>query len=180
MGENEKKRIGIFLDRDATIIEDRGYTYKIEDFKLLPNVIEGLKKLKDFDLFIILNQSGIGRGYYTEEDMNEFNKHLLNEFEKQDIKIKKIYFCPHTPNDDCNCRKPKIELLKQAEEDFDLTLNECYVIGNRESDILCAQNAGGKGILVPINGEEFDIIDIIPDYKARDLEDAAEFILSNH
>tara|TARA_Y100000310_G_scaffold316318_1_gene367881 strand:- start:16677 stop:17933 length:1257 start_codon:yes stop_codon:yes gene_type:complete len=183
LGENfhqKSSKKAIFFDRDATLNEDEKYTYKIEDFKLLPKVIEGLKKLKNFDFFIISNQSGIGRGYYTLKDVEKFNNHMLNEFKKHGINIKKIYLCPHAPEKNCDCRKPKTKFLKQAEKEFNLDLNNCYVIGNRETDILLAKNADCKSILVPTNGKEFDLMSINPDYRAEDLEKAAEYILKNN
>ena len=84
----------IFLDRDGTLNEDLGYTYKVENFKLLPGVIAGLKKLNElneYKFFIITNQSGIERGHYSEQDMHDYNERLLEEFKKYNIKIEKIY-----------------------------------------------------------------------------------------
>jgi len=170
------KRIGIFLDRDGTLNEDNGYTYKTEDLRILPKVIEGLKKLKGLNLFIITNQSGINRGYYNEEDMNKFHERMLAEFEPEGIIIKKIYFCPHRPEENCGCRKPKTLLLKKAEEEFNLDLSDSYVIGDAECDILLAKNAGCKSVLV-FNGKNSEKIGINPDYIAKNLEEAAEFIL---
>ena len=83
----------IFLDRDGTLNEDTLYPHKIEHFKLLPGVIEGLKKLsKDYIFIIITNQSGIGRGIYTEEDFHRFNNHLVSKLKKEGIEIKKTYY----------------------------------------------------------------------------------------
>ena len=93
-----------FLDRDGTLVEDIGYHHKIEDFKLIPNVIEGLKLLKDYKLFIVTNQSGIGLGFYKLKDFKNFNNHLLEELKKHKIKIEKIYYCQHKPEDNCECR----------------------------------------------------------------------------
>ena len=99
----------VFVDRDGVITEDIGYVHKIEDFKLVPNAIEGLKLLKDYKLFIITNQSGIGRCYYKIEDFLNYNKRVLKELQKHIIKIEKTYYCPHKPEDNCECRKPKIK-----------------------------------------------------------------------
>ena len=86
----------IILDRDGTLNEDQGYIHKIEDFKLLPGVIEGLNLVKDkFLFFIISNQSGIGRGFYTVDDFWKFNNHLTSKLKQNGIKIEKTYFNPH-------------------------------------------------------------------------------------
>ena len=87
----------VLLDRDGVIVEDIGYHHKIEDFKLMPNAIEGLKLLKNYLLIIITNQSGIGRGYYTMKDFEKFNNHLIQELKKHNIKVEKTYVCPHKP-----------------------------------------------------------------------------------
>src|SRR3989338_1410999 len=97
----------VFLDRDNVIIEDNGFVHKTEDFELLPNAIEGLKLLKKYSMFIVTNQSGIGRGYFTMKDFEKFNNHLSQQLKKNNIKIKKTYICPHKPEDNCDCRKPK-------------------------------------------------------------------------
>ncbi len=107
-----------FMDRDGVLTEDVGYHYKIEDFKLIPNVIKGLKSLKNFKFFIVTNQSGIGRGYYTLKDFKDFNDHLIKELKKHNIKIEKTYVCPHQPEDNCECRKPKAQLIKDAAKDI--------------------------------------------------------------
>ena len=104
-------RKSIFIDRDGILVEDLGYVHKIEDFKLIPNAIEGLKLLKNYKLFIITNQSGIARGIYKVEDFLKFNNHLIKELKRHNIKIEKTYYCPHKPEDNCNCRKPKTKFL---------------------------------------------------------------------
>ena len=105
-----------FIDRDGVLVEDTGYVHKIEDFKLVNNTIKGLKLLKNYKLFIITNQSGIGRGIYKIQDFLKFNNHLINTLKKYNIKIIKTYFCHHKPEDKCNCRKPKTKFLKDAEK----------------------------------------------------------------
>ena len=100
---------GIFLDRDGIINKDTGYVYKKEDFIFKKNIFSVLKYLqkKNFLLFIITNQSGIGRGYYSIKDFLILNDWMIKEFEKNSIKISSVQFCPHTPNSNCLCRKPK-------------------------------------------------------------------------
>jgi len=169
----------IFIDRDGVIVEDPSYVHKIEDFKLVPNAIQGLKLLKDFKLFIITNQSGIGRGIYEIKDFFKFNKHLINALKDYNIKIEKTYFCPHKPEDNCECRKPKTRFLKEAEKEFGVDLKKSLVIGDRKSDIEMGKIAGCKTILV-LTGNGVNAKDEVkPDYAAKDLLDAANWIIEN-
>lgn len=170
----------IILDRDGVINDDPGYVHKIEDFKLLPGVIEALKSLKNqFKFIIISNQSGIGRGYYTKEDFHKFNNHLLNELKKHEINIEKTYFCPHSPEENCDCRKPNTTFIKQAKEEFNLDIQNSFVIGDHPHDIELGKNAGCKTIyLLTGHGEKHkDEITQKPDLIANNLLEAAQWIL---
>ncbi|MFX0037760.1 MAG: D-glycero-alpha-D-manno-heptose-1,7-bisphosphate 7-phosphatase [Promethearchaeota archaeon] len=144
-----KKNKAIILDRDGTLIEDKNYAYKIEDFELLDGVIEGLKLLQnDFLLFIVTNQSGIGRGYYTIEDFEKFNNHLINIFKKQEIQILKTYFCPHLREENCDCRKPKIKFIEDIIRDFNIDIKKSWMIGDHPSDIQFGINGGSRTIFL--------------------------------
>ena len=171
--------IAVILDRDGVIVEDSGYPHRIEHFKLIKNAVEGLRLLKKYRLFIITNQSGIGRGYYTLKDFENFNNHLLNELKKQNIKIQKTYYCPHKPEDICECRKPKIKLLKDAEKEFSIDLKKSFVVGDRKSDFEMGKNAGCRTILVLTGDGMKEKKYVKADYVAKDLLDAAEWILKN-
>jgi len=143
------KNKAIILDRDGTLIEDKNYTYKIEDFELLPRVIEGLKLLRNYFLFfIVTNQSGIGRGYYTIQDFHNFNNHLLKILKKEKINILKTYFCPHLREDNCECRKPKIKFVEEIINEFNVDINNSWMIGDHPSDIQFGINAGCRTIFL--------------------------------
>ena len=172
-------RKSIFIDRDGILVEDLGYVHKIEDFKLIPNAIEGLKLLKNYKLFIITNQSGIARGIYKVEDFLKFNNHLIKELKRHNIKIEKTYYCPHKPEDNCNCRKPKTKFLEDAEKEFDIDLKKSFVIGDRKSDFEMGKNAGCKTIHVLTGFGIKAKNDVKPDYFAKDLLDAAKWISEN-
>jgi D,D-heptose 1,7-bisphosphate phosphatase len=175
----------IFLDRDGTINIDKGYVHKIEDLEFLPNAIEGLRKLqKEYRLIIATNQSGIARGYYTEEDYFIFRNEMHKRLKEQGILITAEYFCPHHPKEGigkykvyCNCRKPKTGMLEQAAKDFNLNLNECWVIGDNVSDIDAGINANCRTIHV-LTGEKTEPI-IYANFVAKDLAEAANYILNN-
>ncbi|MAG50816.1 D-glycero-beta-D-manno-heptose-1,7-bisphosphate 7-phosphatase [archaeon] len=179
----------IFLDRDGTINEDSGFVYKIEDFKFLPKVIDSLKLLskENFKFIIVTNQSGIGRGYYTEEDFLRFNNHIVNELLKDGIKIEKTYYCPHHPEHgvgeykmDCTCRKPKTGLVIKAKEEFGINLLESIMIGDHPGDVEMGKKAGCKTIYVLTgHGKRHEVDSKEVNFIAKDLYEAAKWILNN-
>lgn len=171
--------IAVFLDRDGVVVEDVGYPHKIEDFKLIPNAVEGLRLLKDYRLFIVTNQSGIGRGYFKLEDFFDYNNRVLKELKKRGIKIQKTYYCPHKPGDNCECRKPKIKFLKDAEKKFGINLKKSFVIGDKKSDFEMGKSIGCKTIHVLTGYGINTKNDVNPNYFAKDLLDAAKWILEN-
>ena len=173
------KNKAIFVDRDGVISEDVGYVHKIEDFKLIQNSIEGLKLLKDYKLIFITNQSGIGRGYFTIKDFENFNNHLIEELKKQNIKIEKTYVCPHKPDDNCECRKPKTKLIKDAKKEFNIDLSKSFMIGDKKIDIQMGHNAGCKSILVLTGNGMKEKENSEADYVAKDLLEAAKWIIKN-
>ena len=143
----------IFLDRDGTINVDHGYVYKVEELELLPGVIDALKLFKEagFIFIVITNQSGIGRGYYTLEDANKFNKALSKLLANSNIEITEFYTCPHAPTTICSCRKPSPELINKAIESYNINPSNSYMFGDKKSDIECGENAGVKSFLITEN-----------------------------
>lgn len=150
-------RKAIFLDRDGTINVEKDYLHKIEDFEFEKNVIEGLKILSElgYIFVVVTNQSGIARGYYSEEDLIILNNHIKDILNKEGIKIEKFYFCPHHPEKgigkykvECNCRKPNTGMLDQAVEEFNIDRKSSFMIGDNISDIEAGIRAGMTSILV--------------------------------
>ncbi len=172
----------VFLDRDGVLNDDPGYVHKIEHFKLLPGVIEGLKLLKErgFKLIIITNQSGIGRGYYTEEDFHKFNSHLVKELFANGIKIEETFFCPHHPDEKCDCRKPSTRFIDESASKYDIDLKKSWVIGDHPHDIKMGKLAGCKTIYM-LSGHGVkhrgELGNIKPELIAEHFLDAAKFIL---
>jgi len=116
----------IFIDRDGTIAKDVRYCSRPEDFEFLPAVLEGLRLLAktDYKLIVITNQSGIARGYFTEVTLGKIHEIMKRSITEKGGRIDAIYYCPHHPNDKCDCRKPQIGLFKTAARDWDINLTE--------------------------------------------------------
>ena len=171
------KNRAVLIDRDGVVTEDLGYIHKIEDFRLIKNAAKGLKLLKNFNLFFVTNQSGIGRGYYETRDFLDYNNRVLSELKKFKINIKKTYMCPHHPDDNCECRKPKTKLVEDAAKDFKIDVEKSFMIGDKKIDIEMGKNAGCRTILV-LTGNGMKAKDEIKaDYVAEDLIEAAKWIL---
>ncbi|MCH2034040.1 MAG: D-glycero-beta-D-manno-heptose 1,7-bisphosphate 7-phosphatase [Tenacibaculum sp.] len=174
----------IFLDRDGVINEDSGYVHKKEDFVFIQGIFDSCRSLisKGFELIIITNQSGIGRGYYTVEDFLILNDWMLNEFEKANVNICDVFFCPHTPQDNCNCRKPKTGMLDKADLKYNIDKSNSWVIGDKETDIEAGINFGiNNTILINRNEniqiESYNAKFIIPSIK--DINKISELRVEN-
>jgi D-glycero-D-manno-heptose 1,7-bisphosphate phosphatase len=151
-------RPAAFLDRDGVLIEDKGYVFKVEDLKILPEVSSTLKSLQDrgYLLIVISNQAGVARGYFGEDDVKIFHKELSKRIEAESgAKIDAFYYCPHHPEakveayrKECDCRKPGIAMLTAAAKDFSIDWEKSFFVGDRSSDIDCAINAKIRGFQI--------------------------------
>lgn len=143
----------IFFDRDGVINIDTHYLHKIEDFEFTPNVIDCLKDVsQSYSLFIITNQSGIGRGYFSEKQYETLTNWLIKELKQNAIHIQDIYHCPHSPEENCKCRKPKPELIYKAKETYNIDLSKSWMVGDKLSDLECGYNAGIPNLVFFNNG----------------------------
>ncbi|MFN2925952.1 D-glycero-beta-D-manno-heptose 1,7-bisphosphate 7-phosphatase [Lachnospiraceae bacterium YH-ros2228] len=182
----------VFLDRDGTINVEKQYLYKKEEFEFLPGVLDGLKLLQKagYLLVIVTNQSGIARGYYSEDQFHDLNNWMLSKLEEYGITITKVYYCPHHPNAivekykmDCECRKPKLGMYQKAVQEYGIDLNNSYAIGDKIRDCAICKDSGCKGILIQDN-EAATVISDVKQSKYRNviyretLLDAAEYIVS--
>ena len=144
-------RKAVFVDRDGTLNYDNGYTHTISDLKIYEDMIPLLKSYYDngYIIIVITNQSGINRGYYNIEDMKLFNAKLGEIFIKHGIKIEDFFYCPHTPEESCKCRKPETGLIEMAAEKYDIDVKSSIVIGdNEKTDGKMASKLGIKFIKV--------------------------------
>ena len=150
----------LFLDRDGVINKEKNYLYKIEDFEFIDGVFETCKYFqeKGYLIIIITNQAGIARGKYTEDDYQILTDWMIKEFEKKDIKISKVYHCPHHPDfsGECECRKPNPGMILQAKKDFNIDLSQSILVGDKNSDIEAGINAGIKMNYLVETGHEID------------------------
>jgi D-glycero-D-manno-heptose 1,7-bisphosphate phosphatase len=141
-------RKAVFLDRDGTINIDYAYVHTIEKFVFAEGAIEGLLRLQSLGylLVIITNQSGIARGFFTEDEYHTLTNAMLLLLEKKGVHIAQVYFCPHLDN--CDCRKPKLGLFYQAQKDFAIDFSSSYAIGDKLRDLKICETEPVKGILL--------------------------------
>lgn len=149
----KRKHKCVFLDRDGVINKKApkgNYIKNWTEFKFLPGVKEVIKRLNKagFLVIVITNQRGIAKGLMTEEDLKDIHTKMIEELKKSGVRIDSIYYCPHDEKDNCNCRKPKIGMFLRAKEDFNIEMNESWLIGDSSSDIIAGEEAGCKTILV--------------------------------
>jgi D-glycero-D-manno-heptose 1,7-bisphosphate phosphatase len=140
----------IVLDRDGTIIEEREYLLDPEQVRLIPGVGAALRELLQmgFGLVVITNQSGVGRGFFDQAQLERVHERFKQLLDREGVHLDGLYVCPHKPDDDCACRKPKLGLLQKAAKDLDFRLENSIVIGDKDSDIDMGRAAGALTFLV--------------------------------
>ena len=128
------KKRALFIDRDGTINKDCPYCHDKKDLIIYDDAVEIMKDYRDrgYLIIIITNQSGINRGYFTDEEFHVFHNELLKQLEERGVVIDKTYYCPHRPDENCECRKPKLGMIKKAMEDFDIDLENSIINGDRD------------------------------------------------
>jgi D-glycero-D-manno-heptose 1,7-bisphosphate phosphatase len=144
----------VFLDRDGTIIEERHYLSRVEDVVIFPAAAGALGQLHraGFKLFIVSNQSGVGRGYFTLADVEKINQYLLRELGRDGVRFEKVYIAPESPDTPSRGRKPSPQFLLDARDEFGVDLAQSYMIGDKLIDLECGWNAGVKQCLLVRTG----------------------------
>jgi D-glycero-D-manno-heptose 1,7-bisphosphate phosphatase len=153
----------IFLDRDGVINKESNYVFKIDDFEFIEGIFDAcqyLQKLK-YEIIIVTNQSGISRGFYNESDYQKLTTWMLSEFENNNIHILDIFHCPHGPDSNCNCRKPKPGMLIKAQIKHNIDMKNSWLIGDKASDILAANHSGIKNTIIVRSGHMINNTDNI-------------------
>ena len=173
----DKLAPAVFLDRDGTLMRDVDYCGDPKDVHVFPGASEALRKLKQagYKLIIITNQSAIGRGFFNEAAYREVEREVARQLGEGLIDA--TYFCPHSPQDGCECRKPQPGMIWRAVRDHNLDVNRSFLIGDKQSDLECGRKAGVKMILVR-TGYWQQADSQLAEHLAKDLAHAADIILT--
>jgi histidinol-phosphate phosphatase family protein len=140
-------RSALLLDRDGTLIEDPGYLADPALVRLIPGAAEALRRLQGrFALVVVSNQSGVGRGLIAPEQAGAVHERFVEELAAHDVRLAGSYYCPHGPDEDCACRKPRTGMLDQAARELDLDLPASWMVGDKESDVQAGAAAGAMTI----------------------------------
>ena len=176
----------VFLDRDGTIIKDKHYLSDPDAVELLPGAAQGLRRLRDLGAVLVVtsNQSGVGRGYFTEQDVERVTARLKKLLAAEGVEPAGFFHCPHAPEDECGCRKPATGLVERACEECGLECDlepggesgRCFVIGDKDADVELGENIGAATILVLTGKGRAHRFLCQPDHTAEDLLDAANWI----
>jgi D-glycero-D-manno-heptose 1,7-bisphosphate phosphatase len=169
----------IILDRDGTIVVDRHYLSDPEELEFEQEAAIGLRKMRDlgFRLVIITNQSGIARGFFSLSRLDEIHAKLKQMLSSIGIALAGIYFCPHAPDDACDCRKPQLRLMRQASEDLGFDMSQAIVIGDKESDVEFGRLAGAVTMLIAKPAGT--VSTTAADYIVANLNEAADILSEN-
>ena len=161
----------ILLDRDGTVIRDRHYLGSPEDVELLPGAAESLQRMirAGFQLFLLSNQSGIGRGYFSESDLERVHAELERQLLSYGVAFRGWLHCPHTPREECACRKPRTGMWRSLQQQFGLRAEQSLAVGDKMTDVLFGKNAGlGATALVLTGHGDFEAREHgIPQPKGR-------------
>jgi len=177
----------VFLDRDGVLVEEKNYLHRAEDVAIVPGAVDAVKRLQDagFKLFIVSNQSGVGRGYFTLADVEQVNAHIAREFARHGVQFQKIYVAPEAPDQSSRGRKPSPQFLFDARDEFGLDLTRSFMIGDKLIDLECGWNAGVRASILVRTGygkeqEREHATQVARAMIVDDLPAVAEWILSNH
>lgn len=175
-GKGKRKRPAIFLDRDGVLTEEGGYIYSVKELNIFSYASKCISRIKEkgYYAIVITNQSGVARGFFSEEMLKEIHDYLI-----QETGVNRVYYCPHHPNGRvtayakvCRCRKPEIGLFEKACKDFLIDIENSYMVGDRASDIKAGQNAGIKTVLLESGYGMARLEEAVkPDYIFENLEE---------
>jgi D,D-heptose 1,7-bisphosphate phosphatase len=182
----EEKCSAVFMDRDGTINEEVSYLSRMEQLRIYPQAYEAIRLINAAGMkaVVVTNQSGIARGYFTEDFVRSVHDRINELLGAEGARIDGFYICPHHPihgngiyKQDCNCRKPKPGLLLQAAAEMNIDLARSYMIGDMLKDIEAGKKAGARGILVKTGYGSNIVRTDLPAYIAEDILDAVQWIM---
>lgn len=160
---SQPTRKAAFLDRDGVINIDHGYVSSPQQFEFIDGVFDTCRLLQQqgYLLIVVTNQSGIGRGYYTEQQFHQLTDWMKQQFAEHGVQIDALYFCPHHPDNalppyqlDCNCRKPRPGMLQQAMADFGINPAQSLMLGDKAADMQAAAAAGVRRKILVLSGQQ--------------------------
>lgn len=179
----------IFLDRDGTInAASPNYIKNWEEFEFLPRSLNAIKELtlNGFATLVITNQSAVARKLISLHELEQIHTRMRHMVQSNGGKIKDVFYCPHMPDDGCDCRKPQPGLIHQAQKKYHIDLSAAIIVGDSDRDIVCGRNAGcGRAVMVKTgNSKKAQRLlaekGIAPDFVAEDLYEAAQWIINTH
>jgi D-glycero-D-manno-heptose 1,7-bisphosphate phosphatase len=176
----------VFFDRDGTLIEERNYLHRPADVVILPGAAGALRRLREggFRLFMVSNQSGVGRGYFTLADVELVNAHLLEALSREGARFEKVYVAPEAPEVPSRGRKPSPQFLWDARDEYGLDLSRSYMVGDKLIDLECGWNAGVRKSLLVRTGYGDQLarqpgVDLTRAVVVDDLAAAADWIVAD-
>lgn len=182
MRESGRQRV-VFLDRDGTINEDVEYLSDPSGLVIIEGAGKAIRLLNErgIKVIVVTNQSGVGRGYFKDSDVEAVNAKLKELLAIDGASIDAVYYCAHTPHDGCECRKPGKALASLAAREHGFDLTGAYVVGDKSSDLGLARNIDARGVLVLTGkgAKEAEGLVEPPDFIAQDLLSAVEWILED-
>jgi D-glycero-D-manno-heptose 1,7-bisphosphate phosphatase len=148
----------IFLDRDGVINKEKRYVFKIKDFEFISGVFNACQYFNrlGYEIIIVTNQSGISRDYYSETDYKIITDWMVDQFKNNQINILDVFHCPHAPESNCNCRKPKPGMFTLAKNKYNINMEKSWIIGDSETDIQAANLAGIKNTILVRSGHKIN------------------------
>jgi D-glycero-D-manno-heptose 1,7-bisphosphate phosphatase len=175
------KTPAVFLDRDGTLIEDAGFLRSVAQVDFYPQTFSALRRLGDFALFIVTNQSGIAQGHIRAEEACAVNDYVVRRLGEEGTAIRAVYCCPHQRSDACECMKPKPYFLRIAEREHEIDLARSFVVGDHPSDMELAHAVGARGIYVLTgHGSKHRAELRVPGTVVANIATAADVILDAH
>ncbi len=179
--EEKEKRPAVFLDRDGVLTREKSYVSSVRELEIFPYTADCIRQIhnKGYYAIVITNQSGVARGFFTEEDLAKMNDYLLTE-----TGVDAIYYCPHHPNGrvkkyrrECRCRKPETGMIEAAKRDFVIDMSMSWMVGDRAGDILTGKRAGVRTVLLESGYGSAGLEEAVePDHILNDLRDVVEIL----
>jgi histidinol-phosphate phosphatase family protein len=171
----------VFLDRDGTVIEDRGHLAEPSEVVLYPDTVQALQRLQErFLLFLVTNQSGVARGLITLKDVERVNARVLAELAAHGITITAVYVCPHQRSDGCICIKPHPHFLRRAAAEHGVDLSRSFTVGDHPHDVELAESVGARGVYVRTGHGQKHLGELSGDVVVlAGIGEAADWILRN-